>query len=131
MTLQAAILFLALLIYVGFHLGSSHALSRGAPGEDSEQKISPEQFARAKTLFGQKCARCHGVDGRGETVLGAMLGVPNFTNEKWWKDEIKDEDLIKSITNGKDQMPSFDRKLTRHEIASLAAYVRRFNQTGH
>jgi mono/diheme cytochrome c family protein len=132
MKIKGAILVLALLISFGRYLGSSLAVSRAAQeDEKSAQKISPEQLAQAKTLFKQKCARCHGADGRGETVLGEMLRVPNFTDEKWWKDEVTDERLIKAITHGKDQMPSFEKKLTRQEIAWLAAYVRRFNKTRH
>lgn len=132
MTIKGAILFLALLTCFGYRLASSPALSRSAAeDEKSAQKISPEQLAQARTLFRQKCARCHGDDGRGETVLGEMLKIPNFTDRKWWKEEIKDERLVKSITHGKDQMPAFEKKLTRQEIALLAAYVRRFNQAGH
>ena len=130
-TIKGAILFLALLTCFCYRLVSSPALSRAAQEEKQSQKISPEQLAQAKTLFKQKCARCHGTDGRGETVLGEMLSVPNFTDEKWWKAEIKDERLIKSIAHGRDQMPAFEKKLTRQEIAWLAAYVRRFNQAGH
>jgi mono/diheme cytochrome c family protein len=97
-------------------------------GRESES-VSPERLARAKTLFAEKCARCHGSDGRGRTVTGDMLGVPDFTDENWWKGDRGDARLITSVTEGRDEMPPFGRKLTRREIAALVAYVRRFNKS--
>ncbi|HEV7893259.1 MAG TPA: c-type cytochrome [Pyrinomonadaceae bacterium] len=91
--------------------------------------VSPERLARAKTLFAEKCARCHGADGRGRTVTGDMLGVPDFTDENWWKGDRSDARLITLVTEGRDEMPPFGRKLTRREIAALVAYVRRFNKS--
>jgi mono/diheme cytochrome c family protein len=101
---------------------------RAAAARQSDS-TSPERFARAKALFGAKCARCHGSDGRGETVTGSMLGVPDFTDGEWWKGNRSDARLETSVAEGRDEMPAFGRKLTRREIASLVAYVRRFNKS--
>jgi mono/diheme cytochrome c family protein len=95
------------------------------------ESVSPERLARAKTLFAEKCARCHGADGRGRTVTGDMLGVPDFTDENWWKGDRGDARLITSVTEGRDEMPPFGRKLSRREIAALVAYVRRFNKAAN
>ena len=100
---------------------------KGAAQES--ESLTPERLARAKSLFGEKCARCHGADGRGETVTGSMLGVPDFTDEKWWKEDRSSTRLVTSVTEGRDEMPAFGRKLTRREIAALVAYVRRFNNS--
>ena len=127
---KTGLLLLALLVYGGSLLHSSRAGVR--PGEEQEKKepepISPRQMAQAKTLFNERCARCHGTDGRGETVIGYMLGIPNFTDEKWWKEERSDKRFIASITNGKGEMPAFGKKFSKQEISALAAYVRRFNK---
>jgi mono/diheme cytochrome c family protein len=109
--------------------------SAGAVGQEKQEKkgappaVSSKELAHAKTVFGERCARCHGVDGRSQTVIGGMLGAPDFTKPEWWKDNPGDERLTNSITNGKDGMPGFGKKLSRQEIISLAAYVRRFNKT--
>jgi len=34
-------------------------------------------------LFVQTCARCHGVDGRGEEQARRELGVPNMADVAW------------------------------------------------
>jgi mono/diheme cytochrome c family protein len=116
--------------------GVHAALSARAPVHAQESKtgreseaVSPERLARAKTLFAEKCARCHGADGRGETATGDMLGVPDFTDENWWKGDRTDARLITSVAGGRGEMPPFGRKLTRREIAALVAYVRRFNKS--
>ena len=129
--LKTALLLAALSIYGGNLL---HSLRAGVrPEERQEQKepqsLSPKQLAQAKTLFNERCARCHGTDGRGETVIGSMLSIPNFADEKWWKEEKSDRRLSASITNGKGEMPAFGKKLSKQEITGLAAYVRRFNKT--
>lgn len=93
-----------------------------------KEGLSAEELARAKVLFRGKCARCHGVNGRGQTALGEMLGVPDFTNRKWWRDQGNDDDHIESIRNGNGDMPAFGKKLTKPEISLLAEYVRHFNK---
>ena len=90
--------------------------------------VSAEQRAQAKNTFKDQCSRCHGSDGKGDTVLGDMLFPPDFTDAKWWK-ELSNERLIHSITDGKNEMPAFGKKLTKPEILALIAYVRCFDKS--
>ena len=110
------------------HLAPSARVQENRAARESEP-VSPERLARAKTLFAEKCARCHGADGRGRTVTGEMLGAPDFTDESWWKGDRTDARLMTSVTEGREEMPPFGRKLTRREIAALVAYVRRFDKS--
>jgi len=127
--MKVSAILILLLLGAGVVWNTARAVSQEKP--DRKPDLSTEDLARAKPLFGSKCTRCHGQDGRGQTVLGEMLGVPDFTDAKWWKDRDNDERHIKSITNGNGDMPAFGKKLTKPEIALLAAYVRHFNQTDH
>ena len=123
------VLMTALVVFGGAYLFDSSRAAVSVQEEKKESKpVSPEQLARAKSLFNEKCARCHGADGRGETVVGQMLSVPDFTNEDWWKKDARDGRFIESITEGKNEMPAFGKKLSRQEIRSLVAYVRRFGK---
>ena len=90
--------------------------------------LSTGQLAHAKTLFKERCSRCHGRNGDGATTIGAMLDATDFTNPEWWTEEITDARLVNSVTNGKHEMPAFGRKITKREIESLIAYVRLFNK---
>lgn len=130
MRTSALLVFLVVLILGAGYVWSS---ARAGPQETLVKKagLSSAELARAKVLFGGKCARCHGANGRGQTVLGEMLGVPNFTNGKWWKDHGNDDDLIETIRKGNGDMPAFGKKLTKPEISLLAGYVRHFNKAEH
>jgi cytochrome c oxidase cbb3-type subunit III len=69
------------------------------------------------------CAACHGVDGKGNTALGA----PNLTDDVWlhgWG-----EDTIVAMINGgkSNAMPAQAGRLTPEQIRVLAAYVWRLS----
>ena len=68
--------------------------------------------------FLQYCAKCHGEDGKAQTPKGKQLKAQNFTDADWQKDK-NDKDLIKTVTEGGMDMPSFGKKLTPEQIESL------------
>ncbi len=68
--------------------------------------------------FLQYCAKCHGEDGKADTPKGRQLKAQNFTDEDWQKSE-SDGELIKVVTEGGMDMPSFGKKLTAEQIQSL------------
>ena len=65
------------------------------------------------------CAACHGMDGKGNTVMGA----PNLTDDIWlhgWGEAA----IVNIVNNGKhNEMPAQKEKLTEAQIAVLASYV--------
>ncbi|MFN0280117.1 MAG: c-type cytochrome [Pyrinomonadaceae bacterium] len=73
--------------------------------------------ASSRSLYVQNCARCHGADGKGETVLGKKLGADDISGGE------STTKVIRSVTNGRGDMPSFKKKLTTGQIASVARYV--------
>lgn len=82
---------------------------------------SPHDSLRAslgKAKFGA-CAACHGMDGKGNTALGA----PNLTDDIWlhgWGENA----IVAMINNGKvNQMPAQEGKLSEAQIHMLTAYV--------
>jgi cytochrome c oxidase cbb3-type subunit 3 len=82
---------------------------------------SPHDSLRAslgKAKFGA-CAACHGMDGKGNTALGA----PNLTDDTWlhgWGENA----IVAIINNGKtNQMPAQEGKLSAAQIQVLTAYV--------
>ena len=111
-----------------YSLVASSRVSHQDQQEIEAPTVSTEQSAHAKTLFKERCARCHGRKGDGATTIGAMLDVPDFTNPEWWTKEPTEAQLINSVTNGKHDMPSFGRKITKRDIESLIVYVRLFKK---
>ena len=80
------------------------------------------QTASTKDVYLQNCARCHGVDGRGQTEQGRKYDVPNLVEETKGSSSAK---IGRIITNGKLDMPAFGKKLTKRQITALASYVKK------
>ena len=99
------------------------------PAPQEKTVVEGKESAQPPALFKEKCARCHGEDGRGQTVIGQMVEAPDFTDENWWNAEKHERRFARSITEGKGEMPAFGKKLTRPEIKALAAYVKTFRKT--
>ena len=59
-----------------------------------------------------------GEDGTAQTTKGRQLKARNFTDAEWQADKT-DADLVKTVTEGKDDMPPFGKKLTPEQIQSL------------
>jgi len=80
------------------------------------------QARTARDIFIANCARCHGADGSGATEQGRKLDVPDL-REKAKNDSTAK--IVRVVTNGRDDMPAFGKKLSRKEISSLATYLRK------
>jgi cbb3-type cytochrome c oxidase subunit III len=78
----------------------------------------------AGNLFHQKCAMCHGKDGKGFSAIK----TPDFTDPKW-QASIKDKQIEEVIKDGKKgtAMPAFEGKLKEDEMRALIQYIRTFS----
>jgi cytochrome c6 len=75
----------------------------------------------AKALFAQKCASCHGPDGKGQTAMGKKLGAKDLSKE----DKEPLDEIVKDIENGKPpKMAAYKGKLTPEQITALATYIK-------
>jgi mono/diheme cytochrome c family protein len=84
--------------------------------------IKNAQTDSTKTAYLRNCARCHGADGLGQTELGRKLDVPDLVTEGRRLSSAKAKRII---GNGKADMPAFGKTLTKKQISSLAAYIRK------
>jgi cytochrome c oxidase cbb3-type subunit 3 len=107
----------------------------GAQGVDQVvayvQQLSGQQAdatlaAAGKTQFETVCAACHGVDGKGNPLLGS----PNLTDDIWLYGG--DAATIKlTVENGRNgQMPAFGDRLGAERVRLLAAYAMRMSEAG-
>ena len=70
-------------------------------------------------LFVQKCAKCHGEDGKAETPKGKKMKARDFTDPEF-QGHKSDKDLIEAVKNGTDKdMPAFGKVLSEDEIEKL------------
>ncbi len=88
--------------------------------------------ADAKATYEKDCAKCHGKDGKGQTVTGKKQGAKDYTDPKV-QAELKDEDAVKAIKegyknkDGKEVMKPAEG-LSDEEIKGLVAYMRKFKK---
>ena len=63
--------------------------------------ITPQARAEALSIFAERCAVCHGVDGDGAGPAAASLNPKpaNFRSRKW-QSSMSDERIAKIIVNG-------------------------------
>jgi cytochrome c6 len=83
--------------------------------------LAAAALARAESaapLYAQKCAMCHGKDGRGSPV-GLKMGAKDLTTTA-----LSEPDVAKTIADGKGKMTGFKGKLTEVQIQALAKYVK-------
>lgn len=96
---------------IGFFVVAMAAFGITAYGSDTD--------AHPSELFKKNCAKCHGDNGKADTMRGRHLKARNFTDAEWQAD-VTNAQLIKSVTDGKgDDMPPWGKKLTPEQIESL------------
>jgi mono/diheme cytochrome c family protein len=88
-----------------------------------EGSIAIPENSDASRLYDKKCAECHGKDGRSRSFRGKHSHARDLTDAEW-QQRVSDERIYNSISNGKEKMPAFRKKLSEAEINSLVKYVR-------
>jgi mono/diheme cytochrome c family protein len=73
-------------------------------------------------IFQEKCAGCHGPDGRAQTYLGKKIKAADLTSDA--VQQQNDAQLLETVQDGKKKMPAFKGKLGETEIHAVVAYVR-------
>jgi mono/diheme cytochrome c family protein len=68
--------------------------------------------------FLEYCVKCHGEDGKATTPKGKQLMARDFTDAEWQSSK-SDADLVKTVTKGGEDMPSFGKKLSQEQIEAL------------
>ena len=87
--------------------------------------------ADVKEVYEKQCAKCHGVDGKGDTKMGKKTGAKDYTDPKV-QAEMKDDHAFKIIKEGlKDgdktlMKPS--EELGDGEIKDLVVHMRTFKR---
>ena len=107
------IIKLAIIAAFAIVAGFAALIHRAPTASASSEAASP------RSLFMQNCARCHGANGKAQTALGKKLEADDLTASS-----ASTAKIIRTITNGRGDMPSFKKKLSKAQIASLAGYVR-------
>jgi len=98
-------------IFIAYVAATEHEVAASAAAVD------------AKGLFDGQCAKCHGKDGRSKTMRGKFTHARDLTASEW-QNEVSDERIFNSISNGKGKMPAYKGKLTDAQIKDLVTYIK-------
>lgn len=96
-----------------------------APALTNPVEADGESLARGETLYGSKCARCHGADGNG---TGPSTHGINADPRKLWvwssAGDAADGYLFSIITDGRTDMPPWGLVLSENERWDLVNFVK-------
>ena len=88
-------------------------------GTDDQSMYNNYRAARGKTLYDGVCVACHGVEGKGNTAMGA----PDLTDDYWMYGNSM-ASLRETISNGRHGvMPAHGELLGETRARLVAAYV--------
>ena len=76
-----------------------------------------------KSVYGSKCAVCHGPDGSGNTAKGKELKVRNWLTDAAVK-AMTDAQLTDIINKGKGKMEGYEKSLSKEQVAAVVAYTK-------
>ena len=79
--------------------------------------VMPATYRRGRQTYELHCSVCHGIDG-----MPIDMTIPSFANgDRLFQ---MDQDLLRSIREGRDLMPAFRGLLSDDEIRNVIAYLR-------
>jgi mono/diheme cytochrome c family protein len=78
---------------------------------------------RGARVFQRSCSGCHGADGRGVMRLGLTKPPRDLTNPEFHA-QVTDEQLLRVIRVGKNQMPAFGGLMGDEDLKNVIAFIR-------
>lgn len=85
--------------------------------------IDPAAVARAN--YAKHCEACHGAEGTGGLVKVENKQIKVASLKSPGVAKHTDDQLVKAITNGEEEMPAFKDKLSQQEITDLVQFIRK------
>ena len=75
-----------------------------------------------KKVWAQKCAMCHGTDGKGNATMAEKLKakIPSLGDSA----AKLDSELLKAISDGKRPMPAFGKSLKPEELEAVMNHAK-------
>jgi mono/diheme cytochrome c family protein len=106
-------------------------LAAGTLPQEAAAKSTPASREKAKKLYAQDCAMCHGDNGNGKTDIATsmQLTLLDWTDVKSLTGK-SDQELFDIIRKGKgDKMPPEDPGRAKDdEVWALIVYIRNFSK---
>jgi mono/diheme cytochrome c family protein len=124
---KSFLLLFAAVLAVLLPVSVAGGISQEPASGKAPMKANPETMAKAKKLYAQDCAMCHGDDGSGKTDLAKDMNLKllDWSDPKSLADKT-DKDLFDAIRKGKgDKMPAEEASRAKDdEVWHLVLYIR-------
>lgn len=104
--------------------------AQSTPTPAPTTKSTPDPLIEARAIYAEQCAICHKPDGSGGPATVGKKKVNAASLKTGGAVKESDEGLVKVITNGEEQMPSFKDDLTPEQIKALVQMIRKDFQSG-
>jgi cytochrome c oxidase cbb3-type subunit 3 len=117
---------LRVVIY-GVFLVCLGAMLAGGATEGAGTAAGAQTSADAAALYAKHCAKCHGKDGRANTLKAKFNKARDLTGADWQR-QASNERIFNSIMHGGGKMPAFKKKLSEAQVESLVVHVRSFRK---
>jgi mono/diheme cytochrome c family protein len=121
---------LLVLICISISLAIYRQKKEWSVPDSSKNLANPLQFTEynlnaARILYRDKCSDCHGNTGKGDGPQATMHDTTptNLTDAKHMN-RLTDGELFYQITEGRDPMPAFKKRLTPDQRWQLVLFVR-------
>ncbi len=101
------------------------ALPHDADAEQKEQH-GPQDLIKGEKIFVKYCSGCHGRYGQGDGYRMLGPSPADFTSAA--SKGQSDADLLKTIHEGKPNMPSWKTRLSKNDSRDVLAYVRKLSE---
>jgi mono/diheme cytochrome c family protein len=87
---------------------------------------TPEAVQDGLSLYKKNCLTCHGTQGRGDGPAAQFIeSSPTDISDPEVQSRVTDGEVFWKISEGRNPMPSFKKKLSEDERWKLVHYVRR------
>lgn len=89
---------------------------------EETRAASGSNLASPRSLYNQNCATCHGVNGHSDTPKGREIDANDLTTGG--VKGMSAAKMMRTIKNGKGDMPAFGKRLTAAQITQVISYVK-------
>ena len=110
----------------GYHAILEVPAAPAAPAEPDSSTYDALQAVRetGASTYQTRCSICHGDRGAGDGPGANGLGMmPDFRNPRFYRDRSEGE-LLRSVREGRGDMPAWDSILTATEIGAVVLHLR-------
>ena len=89
--------------------------------------VHAQDTKKGEATFSQRCARCHGAEGKAQTSTGKQLNAADLTSSSI--QQMSDAQITKVVKHGNSKMLAVGENLSDDEINAVVAYMKQLGKS--